>query len=85
MTYKVNFQPTKPELERRLRTARREVGMVDEYDYVVVNDEVDACVDRLRHIVLAERSRVAAMRDRIRPVVETFGAAAAPPAGQGGG
>lgn len=73
------------DLERRLRTARREVGMVDEYDYVVVNDEVDACVDRLRHIVLAERSRVAAMRDRIRPVVETFGAAAAPPAGQGGG
>ena len=72
------------DLERRLHTARREVGMVDEYDYVVVNDEVDACVDRLRHVVLAERSRVAAMRDAIRPVVETFGAAAAPPGRRGG-
>ena len=58
--------------ERRLRTARREVGMVGEYDYVVVNDEVDACVDRLRHIVLAERSRVAAMGGAIRAIVETF-------------
>ena len=28
------------------------------YDYVVVNDEVDGCVDRLRAIVLAERSRL---------------------------
>ena len=48
--------------------------MIDEYDYVVVNDEVDACVERLRHIVLAERSRVAAMRDTIRSVVTTFDA-----------
>lgn len=72
------------DLERRLRAARREVGMVDEYDYVVVNDEVDACVDRLRHVVLAERSRVAAMRGTIRPVVETFAPAPAPPGRQGG-
>ena len=62
------------DLERRLCTARREVDMVGEYDYVVVNDEIDACVDRLRHIVLAERSRVAAMGDTIRSVVDTFGA-----------
>ena len=72
------------DLERRLRTARREVEMVDEYDYVVVNDEVDACVDRLRHIVLAERSKVAAMRDRIREVAETFDAVD-PAAGRQGG
>ena len=62
------------DLERRLCTARREIEMADEYDYVVVNDEIDACVERLRHIVLAERSRVAAMRDTIRSVVTTFDA-----------
>ena len=69
------------DVERRLCTARREVEMIDDYDYVVVNDEVDACVDRLRHIVLAERSRVAAMRRTIRPVVETFDAVE-PPGGR---
>ena len=68
------------DLERRLCTARREVEMIDEYDYVVMNDEIDACVDRLRHIVLAERSRVAAMRHTIRSVVATFDAAEPPAA-----
>lgn len=72
------------DLERRLHTARREVEMVDEYDYVVVNDEVDACVDRLRHIVLAERSKVAAMRDRIREIAETFDAVDPAPGRQRG-
>ena len=42
---------------RRLATAEAEVAAVSEYDYVVVNDELDACVDRLRAIVLAERAR----------------------------
>ena len=46
-------------IRRRLATAREEVAAVAEYDYVVVNDELDACVDRLRAIVLAERARLA--------------------------
>ena len=66
------------DVERRLRTARREVEMIDEYDYVVVNDEVDACVERLRQIVLAERSRAAVMREQARGIVETFHAVDAP-------
>ena len=45
-------------IQRRLETARDEVAAVREYDYVVVNDELDACVDRLRAIVLAERARL---------------------------
>ncbi len=66
------------DVERRLRTARREVEMIDEYDYVVVNDEVDACVERLGQIVLAERSRAAVMREQARGIVETFHAVDAP-------
>ena len=45
-------------MQRRLRTARDEVAAFSEYDYVVVNDALDACVDRLRAIVLAERARL---------------------------
>ncbi len=66
------------DLERRLCTARREVEMIDEYDYVVVNDEIETCVDRLRHIVLAERSRAAVMRETTRAIVETFHAVESP-------
>ena len=45
-------------MQRRLQTARDEVAAFVEYDYVVVNDELEACVERLRAIVLAERARL---------------------------
>ncbi len=59
-------------MQRRLRTARAEVAAFSEYNYVVVNDELDACVDRLRAIVLAERARLRAMRAAADRIVETF-------------
>src|SRR2546423_12756132 len=43
------------EIQRRLQVAREEVPAFSEYDYIVVNDEVTAAVDRLRSIVIAER------------------------------
>jgi len=46
------------QVRRRLETARQEVSAVSEYDYVLINDEVDACVERLRAIIVASaRSR----------------------------
>jgi guanylate kinase len=56
----------------RLETARREVHALADYDYVVVNDEVDGAVDRLRAIVLAERSRREAMGEQVRRIVRSF-------------
>ena len=47
---------TEEELQRRLAVARREVDCLADYDYVVVNDEIDSCVERLRSIVVAERA-----------------------------
>ncbi len=64
------------EIVRRLETARGEVGAFVEYDYVVVNDEVDPCVDRLRAVVLAERARLAVVRPVAEGIVRTFGAQA---------
>ena len=46
-------------MQRRLATARAEIAAFVEYDYVVVNDELEACVERLRAIVLAERAPAA--------------------------
>jgi len=59
-------------IRRRLTTARAEVAAVSEYDYVVVNDELDACVDRLRAIVIAERARLGAMRPVVSGIVSSF-------------
>jgi guanylate kinase len=59
-------------IRRRLATARAEVDAVSEYDYVVVNDELDACVDRLRAIVIAERARLGAMRPVVSGIMSSF-------------
>ena len=59
-------------MQRRLRTAREEVAAFVEYEYVVVNDALDACVERLRAIVIAERARLRSMRTAAEEIVSTF-------------
>jgi guanylate kinase len=63
---------TEAAMQRRLQTARDEVAAFSEYDYVVVNDELDACVDRVRAIVLAERARLRCARAAAERIVLTF-------------
>ena len=48
---------TQEKIEIRLRNAREEVKLVDKYQYVIVNDEVDAAVERIKAIVNAEKYR----------------------------
>jgi guanylate kinase len=59
-------------IARRLDTARSEISAVVEYDYVVVNDDLDRCVGELRAIVTAERARLARRQPAVAPIVETF-------------
>jgi guanylate kinase len=63
------------EIQQRLSVAQQEVAAVNEYDYVVINDEVDLAVGRLRAVVQAERSRLRAMRPRADHIIEDFQAA----------
>jgi guanylate kinase len=59
-------------MQRRLQTARAEVAAFVEYDYVVVNDALDACVERIKAIVMAERSRLRGMLRTAEQIVQTF-------------
>jgi guanylate kinase len=60
------------QIRRRLDVARREVDEFERYEYVVINDEVDAAVERLGAIVLAERGRVRPMRSAAQAIINTF-------------
>jgi guanylate kinase len=60
------------QIRRRLDVARKEVAEYAQYEYVVINDEVETAVDRLRAIVLAERARVKLMRPVAEISRETF-------------
>lgn len=45
-------------IRKRLETATRELEYVTEYDYVIVNDELEKAVDKLKSILVAEKCRV---------------------------
>ncbi len=61
-----------PAMRRRLETARAEVSSYKEYDYVVVNDDLESTVVRLQEIIAAERSRTHRMGRVADAIVRTF-------------
>jgi guanylate kinase len=63
---------TDEQVRRRLDKAFDEVNEFEQYEYVVINDELDAAVERLRAIVLAERARVKSMRAAAQEILTTF-------------
>ena len=48
---------TEAQIRTRLEVARSEVGEYVQYQYVVVNNDLDGAVNRMRAIVLAERAQ----------------------------
>jgi guanylate kinase len=47
-------------IQRRLATASREIEKYTEYDYILVNDQLDDSIDALKAIILTERLHAAA-------------------------
>lgn len=65
-------QDTDDAVRHRLEVAREEVAAFTEYDCVVVNDHLDTAVDRLRSIVLAERTKLRHMTAEAEKIVRSF-------------
>ena len=59
-------------IERRLRDASREVRNYKQYDYVLVNDKLDASFEKLRGILLAERCRKHRVEELIKSILNSF-------------
>jgi guanylate kinase len=60
------------QIRRRLQVASAEMDEYAQYEYVVINDEIDAAVGRLQSIVGAERARVRRMRESAEAIIGTF-------------
>jgi guanylate kinase len=60
------------DVARRLATASSEVAAAGEYDYVVVNDDLETCVAQLAAIVTAERARLGRQTAMIQKILNTF-------------
>ncbi len=59
-------------IRRRLAAAGREIDAFEKFDFAIVNDDLDACVEELKSIVRAARCRVAVVSERARAIERTF-------------
>jgi guanylate kinase len=59
-------------MQKRLAAARAEAGCYVDYDYVVINDQLEPTVVRLQEIIASERSRMHRMRPVAEDIIKTF-------------
>jgi len=60
-------------IEQRLKIARREIRHYNDYDYLIINEEINSSTLELQSIILGARCRTAARRERAESVIATFG------------
>ncbi|MBG99046.1 MAG: guanylate kinase [Solibacterales bacterium] len=58
--------------ERRLKDAGQEVLNYEQYDYILINDQLDESLEQLRGIILAERCRQHRARSDIKTILKSF-------------
>jgi guanylate kinase len=59
-------------IRRRLAVAGREIDAFEQYDYAIVNEDLEVCVTELESIVRAARCRVPFVAERAREIERTF-------------
>src|ERR1700685_1108096 len=65
-------QDSEEVIQRRLRGAAGEVRDYTQYDFVLINRDIEEASARLATIVKAERLRKARMEEEVRPILESF-------------
>lgn len=56
-------------IEKRLSEALNEIRLIGEYDYYVVNDDIDAAIARVKSIMTAEKCRVP---DKVKNIIKKY-------------
>jgi guanylate kinase len=59
---------SKDVIEKRMHESRDEISHWPEYDYVLINDDLDTTEDSLRTIIIAERLRLSQQPDLVETV-----------------
>ena len=54
-------------IEERVAIAAREADAIGNYEYLIVNDDFDAALEKLRAVLIAERLKIARVRGRSAP------------------
>ena len=66
-------QDSEDEIRRRLERARQEILNYKNYDFAIINDDLDRAGREVQAIVLGARCRVERREDQIRGILKSFG------------
>lgn len=56
------------EINKRVRAAIDEISKAESYDYIVINDELEGAFERLRSVIIAERSKGKRLISRVKEI-----------------
>ena len=59
--------------ERRIQNAAQEVRLYDEFDFVIINDDLESATDALHSVIVSERHRPTRQRRAAQSIIDTFG------------
>jgi guanylate kinase len=65
-------QDSEESVKLRLENARREISRYKDYDYVVVNEDVETCTNAVKSIIQSARCRTSQLDATVRRVLATF-------------
>ena len=72
------------DLERRLRGAPAEVEQYKDFQYVILNDDINRASAQLASVIYAERARLKRQEDKLKGALSDFAQVSEPPAVAGG-
>ena len=61
---------TEESFQKRFETAKEELSRANEYDYVVINDNIDLCAEQIVQILKSEQLRYSRMENVVKNILE---------------
>ena len=57
-------------IEGRMKRAVEEAEFIDRYDHLIINDELEACVDEVHNVIQCARSRICSRKEFAQEIKE---------------
>ena len=52
-------------VQKRFEAAKREVGHIEDYDYLLINEDADVCADEVHRIIQCERNHIVCAENKV--------------------
>jgi len=65
-------QEHKESINRRLEVAKREIRYYYQFDYIIINDQLDKAAEELKAVILNQRCRTEVRKKEILPILRSF-------------